>query len=242
MTRFKHLFVVTYGRSGSTLLQGILNTIPGYLIRGENGGVVSYAKALVDQTSSVGRAYSSIAKEPSDPWYGIADIKRDALVASLGALIIRDIVRPGPDHRCTGFKEIRYGPDRAPDLGVFLDFMEELFPNAGFIFNERNVAATARSGFWTNHPDALHYLAQFLDRMRIVYDRGRSNYHWVNYDEYHDSPDALRTLFDFLGEEWDVERLQQQMTKTHSTRTVTEHGETSHLLGTDSELGATAPK
>src|SRR5688572_1085508 len=33
-----HLFIVTYGRSGSTLLQGVLNSIPGYLIRGENDG------------------------------------------------------------------------------------------------------------------------------------------------------------------------------------------------------------
>ena len=31
-----YLFVLTYGRSGSTLLQGILNSIPGYLVRGEN--------------------------------------------------------------------------------------------------------------------------------------------------------------------------------------------------------------
>ena len=31
-----HVFVMTYGRSGSTLLMGLLNSIPGYLIRGEN--------------------------------------------------------------------------------------------------------------------------------------------------------------------------------------------------------------
>lgn len=35
-----YLFVVTYGRSGSTLVQGLLNSIPGYLIRGENRGVL----------------------------------------------------------------------------------------------------------------------------------------------------------------------------------------------------------
>jgi hypothetical protein len=34
-----HLFIVTYGRSGSTLLQGILNSTPGVLIRGENRGI-----------------------------------------------------------------------------------------------------------------------------------------------------------------------------------------------------------
>ena len=28
-----HVFVMTYGRSGSTLLMGILNSIPGWLLR-----------------------------------------------------------------------------------------------------------------------------------------------------------------------------------------------------------------
>jgi hypothetical protein len=31
-----HLFVVTWGRSGSTLQIGLLNTLPGYLVRGGN--------------------------------------------------------------------------------------------------------------------------------------------------------------------------------------------------------------
>ena len=32
----RFLFVVTYGRSGSTLVQGLLNAMPGVLVRGEN--------------------------------------------------------------------------------------------------------------------------------------------------------------------------------------------------------------
>ena len=40
------VFVVTYGRSGSTLLQNVLNTIPGYCIRGENANTLAHlAKA-----------------------------------------------------------------------------------------------------------------------------------------------------------------------------------------------------
>ena len=36
MHELRHVFVMTYGRSGSTLLMGILNSIPGWLLRGEN--------------------------------------------------------------------------------------------------------------------------------------------------------------------------------------------------------------
>ena len=36
MRELDYVFVMTYGRSGSTLLMGILNSIPGWLLRGEN--------------------------------------------------------------------------------------------------------------------------------------------------------------------------------------------------------------
>jgi hypothetical protein len=39
---FRLSFVVTYGRSGSTLLQGLLNSIPRYCIRGENYNAMFY--------------------------------------------------------------------------------------------------------------------------------------------------------------------------------------------------------
>jgi len=35
---FPSVLIITYDRSGSTLLQGILNSIDGCLIRGENNG------------------------------------------------------------------------------------------------------------------------------------------------------------------------------------------------------------
>lgn len=41
-SRFGSVLIITYGRSGSTLLQGILNSIPGYLIRGENENLMAH--------------------------------------------------------------------------------------------------------------------------------------------------------------------------------------------------------
>ena len=34
--KFRHILIITYGRSGSTLLQGVLNGIEGVVLRGEN--------------------------------------------------------------------------------------------------------------------------------------------------------------------------------------------------------------
>lgn len=43
-----HVFIVTYGRSGSTLTQSLLNTLPGYQIRGENGNLAWFLARAVD--------------------------------------------------------------------------------------------------------------------------------------------------------------------------------------------------
>ena len=38
--RYNFVFIFTYGRSGSTLLMGLLNSLPHYCIRGENNNLL----------------------------------------------------------------------------------------------------------------------------------------------------------------------------------------------------------
>src|SRR5687767_11745676 len=65
--RFRHIFIVTYGRSGSTLLNGVLNAIPGVCVRGENDNTLfRIYNALLAAEETVKRA----APVPTHPWYG----------------------------------------------------------------------------------------------------------------------------------------------------------------------------
>ncbi|UCV16550.1 hypothetical protein [Quatrionicoccus australiensis] len=61
--KFKSILVVTYGRSGSTLLQGVLNTLPNVLIRGENHdfcwGLYLAWKSLIQTKTGFGMNSSS---------------------------------------------------------------------------------------------------------------------------------------------------------------------------------------
>ncbi|MGH3306736.1 MAG: hypothetical protein ACRDOX_03520, partial [Nocardioides sp.] len=75
-----YLFVMTYGRSGSTLLQGILNSIPGYLIRGENRQVLIHVhrfhRTAVKQRALHRRAQRQRDEPvgglaPTKSWYGM---------------------------------------------------------------------------------------------------------------------------------------------------------------------------
>jgi len=114
MARFKSLIIVCHGRSGSTLLQGILNAIPGFLIRGENhdfaaGLYMAYRRikraASAPQAARLGRT-----DDPSVPWYGAADIDQQQLLADM-TILMRNVLVPRAQQSsvlCYGFKEIRF--------------------------------------------------------------------------------------------------------------------------------------
>jgi len=219
--RFPYLFIVTYGRSGSTLLQGILNSIPGYCIRGENQGALNTLYNLFRQAKMARNRFSSIGKAPSDAWYGISEIDLDLLVHEIRT-IMHDVYLRAPEGTCCiGYKEIRFAPKMVGDLSDYIAFMEMIFPGSGFIFNVRNIADTAKSDFWTNHEDAVGFLTEFHDRMSKTYtfyteEKERDNFFWLDYDTYKNSPENLMPLFDFLGEPFDLVEIQSIMAKPHS--------------------------
>ena len=72
MHELRHVFVMTYGRSGSTLLMGILNSIPGWLLRGENRHAMrhlyDFHRSGLTERARVDPARAS---QPTHPWFGI---------------------------------------------------------------------------------------------------------------------------------------------------------------------------
>jgi len=202
---FKHCFIVTYGRSGSTLLQAMLNSLPGYVIRGENGGLVEFARLLVRRLDRVRASSNPPSSSPSDAWYGLAAIDRTGLLRGLGEVLEREVIRPPADARCVGFKEIRYGPQDTPDLGDLLNFMSEVFERSCFIFNARRLEDVAKSQWWANRPDSLQYLQSCEERMRTAHASGAYQSYWVDYDSYSSHPEELSGLFEFLGEPFDLQ-------------------------------------
>jgi hypothetical protein len=213
---YNYCFIIAYGRSGSTLLQGVLNGIEGYLIRGENGGILNVMYRIARTAANVKEKFSPLAGSVSQPWYGIDLVDRAQLLADLRQLFIRNFIHPSPGHRCLGCKEIRYGPDSVRSLTGLVDFIDEAFPNSCFIFNSRNLEDVAVSAWWKQMSDPAHYLATFEKRMREVYDRGRSNYFWVHYNDYVADPETLGSLFQFLGEPFNRDSIGEVLRTPHN--------------------------
>ena len=208
---YGYVFVVTYGRSGSTLLNGILNSIPGYRIHGENRMVVQF---LYQWQQAIDlQLTKKIATGTASPWYGLPHYPRDKALEDMRRLVLDTLLRPGPHSRVLGFKEIRWPRQ---DLDGLIHFMLELFPNARFIFNTRNADDVAASKWWVNVPDAQEQIA---DRERVWAtvraDLGDRAFH-VHYDDYVADVEALRPMFEWLGETFDPDAVRAVLAKKHS--------------------------
>lgn len=215
----KSIFIITYGRSGSTLLQGILNSIDGYEIKGENYsalGALFYSyirikKARYKQGKNI--RYST------DPWFGSDELSPKRYGQNLVKVFIEDILQPSHNSKVIGFKEIRYDVSEfSNDQYVieYLYFLKEFFPNARFIFNERNIEDTSESAWWKEDPKASQKIQAIIARMKVLYYEFQDISCWVNYDKYSKNIEELQPLFGFLEEEFDKERLENILKKKHS--------------------------
>jgi len=208
------VFVVTYGRSGSTLLQNVLNTIPGYLIRGENRGMVRDLYRFHKKSIKERRRLSKQSPLPeTHPWYGIDGYPDDAAYEQMRELVTKTLFRPNANTRVCGFKEIRWNFN---DLQDYLEFYQEVFPGARFIFNTRCLEDVSESKWWSRDPDALdklkHIEAQLLDARNWL---GDAAYH-VHYDDYCRDNRQLTGLFDWLGERFDADAVERTFGTRHS--------------------------
>ena len=213
MADLDYLFVMTYGRSGSTLVQGLLNSIPGYLIRGENSAALNHLHAfhrtLVEESA---RGNLANRRKVTHPFFGMPDFPPAVSLADIRRLVLDTVLRPEPDTRVTGFKEIRWYQE---DLAAYVAFLRDVFPGARFVVNTRNQADVLKSKWWAKKDNAA-YLAGIEERiLGVAADLGDAAYH-LRYDEFVADPASLRGLFDWLGEEFDLATVQATLDTRHS--------------------------
>jgi Sulfotransferase family len=207
------LFIVTYGRSGSTLLQGIISSIPGYLVRGENAGIAYHLYKFHATAAKRSTSKRARWKSPQSAWYGIGEYPQELALRELRRLLLMTVIRPASDSRVVGFKEIRWLYD---DLHEYVDFLRAVFPGARFVVNTRNLDDVIVSKWWAKNEGSRRVLEEAESRMVQLTDRlGDDAYH-IHYDDYVQSPGKLRGLFEWLGEEFDEDHVATVMAKQHS--------------------------
>ena len=210
----RYLFVVTYGRSGSTLLMGVLNTLPGYLIRGENRDALHHL-FLFHRTmlTESGRRPRPLLRQPTHPFFGIVGYPPERSIRLQRRLVLDTVLRPREDTRVTGFKEIRWYHS---DLEEYVAWLREVCPGARFLVNTRNHEDVLKSKWWAEGGDKSAHLADVEQRIVALADTLGDAAYRVHYDEYVADPAVLRGMFDWLGEEFDEDAVRATMAIRHS--------------------------
>jgi hypothetical protein len=210
----EYLFVVTYGRSGSTLLMGLLNSIPGYLIRGENGDALHHLYLFHRALAELSRRWDPARlRRPTHPFFGAADFPEERSYARMRDLAVETVLRPEPDTRVTGFKEIRWYRD---DVEDYVAWLREVFPGARFVVNTRDHDEVRRSGWWAKHPEHAAALPHVEARiLGLAASLGDAAYR-VHYNDYVSDPSALRGLYEWLGEPYDEAAVRAVLATRHS--------------------------
>ncbi len=201
----KHVFVVTYGRTGSTALLKALNAIDGACIRGQNGGVLAdLAEAVETLRDFAAERANDLALAAGNPWVGLGEARPDALARSLAEAFTRDVLAPPPGTRLTGFKEIRYTDEILSDrsFDATIRFMLEAFPDPRIVFLTRDPAQCARSGWWQDRdPEVVvDVLEMTMERFRRAHETHRDHSFMIDHATFDRRPVGLHPLVDWLGE------------------------------------------
>ena len=210
--RFRTLHVVTYGRSGSTLLMGLLNSIDGYLIRGENLNCFEHLRRFKEDLR---RTRQREGADTTFAWFNALDEAR--ILRSL-AQVQRDVLAVGPDVRVYGFKEIRYIDMKRKEMFALLDFLSQLDPPAAVVFNTRNWDQVRRSKWWAklSARTVRRRIRRFEGSMEKYMAAHPERCFRIDYADVVGGTDRVRKLFEFLGEEFDAEAYRKVLQVRHS--------------------------
>lgn len=145
----QQLFLIGTGRSGTTLIQRVINTFPNTMIWGEHAGFLkqlselyfflkdnpslhefSYINPIPDEKKFDLSSYNN-----SKVWQAWINWFRPGDLKTVFRQIVEDFFCPSEFEKLSiwGFKEIRYGPDDR-----VLSFLSEIYPEANFLFITRD--------------------------------------------------------------------------------------------------------
>lgn len=218
----KFFFIVTYGRSGSTLLQSLLNCCDGACIRGENYNLLYQLYLAKEKLQEVAQFQSDDVSEPNHPWFGANQVEVNHFAKSMVTAFVNHVLNYGPEVRIGGFKEIRYLDTQIPDQEFedYLGFILNRFPDPYIIFNTRNWESVSKSGWWKEQdPEYVKEKITYADeRFAYFNDKYRRRSYHVRYEDLTDNVDTVRDMFDFLSETVSDEQIQAVLNKrlTHA--------------------------
>lgn len=145
-----YVFIVTGGRSGSTLIQGLLNAMPRTLVRGENNFYLLPMFRAQGRVFNYKRRFGKDAHGVKSAHYGVHNFDLTAYTTMTRDWTVRSLlgeVDPRNVDRI-GFKEVSWNAIRPDETAAFFNWFESVFPNARYVLNRRDPGVAIHSGHY----------------------------------------------------------------------------------------------
>jgi hypothetical protein len=198
----KIVLICATGRSGSTTLQRIINTIPNSNICGENYGAISsllefhYRLHVASQERIPGQynplSYQELINKKEKPaWYN--SYKMNEMEECIRQTIIK-MFKKDENNILWGFKEIRYEQDQIK----LIKYFKMLFPQTKVIIQIRvNIEAQSKSGWFKNDKNALNYLINMNRKLYQFYNQNKSWCYYTTFEKMFDK-NNIKNIFHFI--------------------------------------------
>ena len=196
----RFVFIVTYGRSGSTILQKIVGEEPGFYIAGENKDALFGLYESCRSVAYAKRYFGGSVTTSGDPWYGADRLNPLEYARKLSTLFIDEVIRPPAEARVVGFKEIRY--IEYPKLLLdYLGFIKHAFEPAQFVFCTRDPEAVANSSWWRGRPkqSVIEMIGNFEALTDQFAAANPEKCYKIRYEDFTTNLETLMPLLKFLG-------------------------------------------
>jgi hypothetical protein len=210
MTKF--ILICATGRSGSTTLQRIINTIPNTNITGEKNGAIEYLLLCyknIKYTNNLAPkhkelnndykflTYNEVIQNNIKPcWYNSYNFKN--VKKSIKSTILQILSKN--DCNILGYKEIRWF--NKLDL---LDEFIELFPNTKIIFHlSDDIEKQSKSDWWKNDIEESKKILILYNEQLITYASKHNNI-YLSYMKNLFNINELKKMFLFLNEPFNQE-------------------------------------
>jgi len=198
----KIVLICATGRSGSTTLQRIINTIPNSNICGENYGAINslldfYVKLHATSSDYVPGHYKPayyeeiISKNVKPAWYN--SYKMPEMEQKLRQLIIT-MFKKDSNTKLWGFKEIRYDNQKVKLLKMF----KALFPQTKVIIQIRlNIAAQSQSSWHKQDKNAIQNLHNLNSELYNFYCENKDWCYFTTFEKMFDK-NNIQNIFSFI--------------------------------------------
>jgi hypothetical protein len=184
----KIILICATGRSGSTTLQRLINTLPNCNICGENNGAINsllefYLRLKYTTQIQVPGHFNPakyediVSKNVKPSWYNSYNLNK--MIDMIKSLIV-NMFKKTNETNIWGFKEIRYDCGNIKYLHAF----RELFPQTKVIIQVReNVLAQSQSNFMRKNKNALRDLYALNTEFYNFYIKNKEFCYFITFEQ-----------------------------------------------------------